>query len=214
MSGSTSAPTSDGSGGASFQAGLVVISGPSGSGKTTIVERLGQDPRVEVAVTATTRSPRQGEVDGEDYYFLSREEFQRRVDAGDFLEYNEVFRNGHLYGSLRGPLDQALSENSLIYVLEIDVEGGVNLLERGFEGRFVFILPPSREELIRRLGARGTETAGALEQRLAKADVELALKDRYQHVVVNDDLDRALSEVRAILGLDHDQGGPERSPGG
>lgn len=182
--------------------GLVVISGPSGSGKTTIVERLERDPRVKVAVTATTRPKRPHEEHEVDYYFLTREEFLAKKEAGDFLETNEVFANGHLYGSLKAPLEAALADPSKCYVLEIDVEGGLHVKDLGYPGRWLFIEPPSLEELRRRIESRGTETKDQIEQRMRKVRTELALKDRYDEVVVNDDLDRATAEVRRYLGLD------------
>ncbi|MBI4879330.1 MAG: guanylate kinase [Planctomycetes bacterium] len=190
------------SGKTGFRGGLVVISGPSGSGKTTIVDLLAKDPRVEVAVTATTRPLRPGEVDGVDYFFLSREEFLARVARGDFVEYNEVFRNGHLYGSLKAPLLQALARRDRYYVLEIDIEGGITLIDRGFAGIYLFIAPPSLEELRRRIERRGTESAEAIAARIRKTELELALKEKYDRVVVNDVLERAHREVRALLGLD------------
>ncbi len=198
--------SSEQAGKAGFRGGLVVISGPSGSGKTTIVDRLGRDPRVEVAVTATTRPLRPGEVDGVDYHFLSREQFLARVARGDFVEYNEVFRNGHLYGSLKAPLLQALERRDRYYVLEIDIEGGITLIDQGFAGIYLFIAPPSLEELRRRIELRGTESAEAIEARIRKTELELALKDKYDRIVVNDDLERALREVRAFLGLDEPAG--------
>ncbi len=184
-----------------FRGGLVVISGPSGSGKTTLVDLLSQEARVDVAVTATTRPMRPGEADGVDYHFLSREEFLARVERGDFVEYNEVFRNGHLYGSLKAPLEAAIRATDRYYVLEIDVEGGLNLLRQGFKGIYLFIAPPSTDELRRRIENRGTETKEAIEKRIAKAEFELSNRTAYDHVVVNDDLDRAYADVRAILGL-------------
>lgn len=187
--------------GGRFTGGLVVLSGPSGSGKTTLLERLESDPRIDVAVTATTRPMRPGEKDGVDYHFLSREEFERRIRLGEFVEYNEVFRNGHLYGSLRRPLEEALARRDRYYVMEIDIEGGVRLLEQGFAGIYLFIAPPSLEELLRRIETRGTETPEAIKQRIDKTRIEMTLKDRYDHVVVNDDLERAYQQVRRILGL-------------
>lgn len=186
----------------SSSSSLVVISGPSGSGKTTLVERLDDDPRVDLAVTATTRRPREGEQDGVDYHFLSREEFERRIAAGDFVEYNEVFRNGHFYGSLRASLEEGLANKDKLYVLEIDVEGGLKLKQLGYAGRYVFIAPPSEEELVRRLKGRGTESAAALEQRLKKVQTEMELKDQYDRTITNDDLARALRELRVYLGLE------------
>ena len=184
-----------------MRGGLVVVSGPSGSGKTTIVHRLAEHPAVDVAVTATTRDPRPGEVDGEHYHFLDEPTFRSRIRAGDFVEYKEVFANGNLYGSLKQPLLDALEKPDRIYLLEIDVEGGLDLIGQGFEGTYVFIAPPSMEELRSRIEGRGTESAESLAQRIAKAEIELSRKDRYDHVVVNDDLERAYGEVCARLGL-------------
>lgn len=184
-----------------FTGGLVVLSGPSGSGKTTIVERLERDPRVTVAVTATTRPKRRNEQDGVDYYFLTRSEFQARIERGEFVEWNEVFRNGHLYGSLKAPLEAALADRTRYYVLEIDVEGGSQLRKLGYPGRFVFIAPPTPAELRRRIEARGTESEESIRERMKKVEFELGLKDRYDRVVVNDDLERAYAEVLTYLGL-------------
>jgi len=178
---------------------MAVISGPSGSGKSTICKRLLEDPRVVFSVSATTRKQREGEVDGRDYHFLSREEFKRRVERGEFIEYAEVY--GNLYGTLRGPMEQALAAGKA-YLLEIDVQGANQLRALGVPGTYVFIAPPDFEELRRRLAARGTETPEVLERRLHKAEDEWRERVKYDHVVVNDDLDRAVGEIRRILGLD------------
>jgi guanylate kinase len=185
-----------------FRGGLVVISGPSGSGKTTIVERLEADPRVRVAVTATTRAKRPHEVDGVDYYFLTREQFLAKMAANEFLETNEVFANGNLYGSLKAPLETALRETSRCYVLEIDVEGGLAVRKLGYPGLWIFIAPPSLDELRRRIEKRGTESADQIAVRMKKVATELELKKHYDEVVVNEDLDRALADVRGLMGLD------------
>ena len=194
-----------------FRGGLVVISGPSGSGKTTIVGRLAQDPRVDEAVTATTRDMRPGEEHGVDYFFLTREEFQERIERGDFVEYNEVFRNGHLYGSLKAPLEAALRREDRCYLLEIDIEGGISLKQQGYDGLYLFIAPPSFDELRRRIDTRGTETEQAVAERIEKARIENELKDRYDRVIINDDLDRACQEVREILGLEGVANAPPRN---
>lgn len=180
---------------------LLVMSGPSGSGKTTIKERLRRHPRVEVAVTVTTRPPRAGEVDGRDYHFVTREEFLRRKEQGRFAETNDVFGTGHLYGSLRDELEQALQRDR-VYLMEVDVTGARNLRRAGFDGTYVFIAPPGMDVLERRLRARGTDDEAAIRRRLARAQEELATaRADGSHIVVNDELERAVREVFALAGL-------------
>jgi len=180
---------------------LVVMSGPSGSGKTTIKERLRRHPRVQVAVTVTTRPPRAGEQDGRDYHFVSREEFLRRKAAGLFAETNDVFGTGHLYGSLRDELEQALQQDR-VYLMEVDVTGARNLRRAGFAGTYVFIAPPGMEVLERRLRARGTDDEAAIRRRLARAGEELdAAREDGSHIVLNNDLEQAVREVFALAGL-------------
>ena len=181
---------------------MVVISGPSGSGKSTICKRLLQDPRVCFSVSATTRKIRPGEVDGRDYHFLSVEEFRERIARGEFIEHAEVY--GNLYGTLRQPLEQAIATGKL-YLLEIDVQGALQLKALGEPGQYIFVAPPDFDELRRRLIKRNTETPEALERRLHKAEDEYRERAKYDHVVVNDDLERAVAEVRGLMGLD---GGP------
>lgn len=175
---------------------MVVISGPSGSGKSTICKRLLQDPRYVFSVSATTRARRAGEVDGVDYHFLTPAEFRERVERGEFIEHAEV--HGNLYGTLRGPIEQVVGEGK-VYVLEIDVQGALQLKGLGVEGLYVFVAPPDFEELRRRLVARATETPEALERRLHKAEDEWRERVRYDHVVVNDELERAVAEVRGLV---------------
>jgi len=151
------------------------------------------------SVSATTRKMRPGEVDGRDYHFLSVDEFRRRIERGEFIEHAEVY--GNLYGTLRGPLEQAIAAGQL-YLLEIDVQGALQLKALGEPGQYVFIAPPDFEELRRRLIKRNTETPEVLERRLHKAADEYRERVKYDHVVVNDDLDRAVAEVRALIGLD------------
>jgi len=182
---------------------MVVISGPSGSGKSTICKRLLEDPRVVFSVSATTRKMRPGEVDGRDYHFLSVEEFRKRIARGEFIEHAEVY--GNLYGTLRAPLEQAIAAGQL-YLLEIDVQGALQLKALGEPGQYVFIAPPDFEELRRRLIKRGTEAPEVLERRLHKAEDEYRERVKYDHVVVNDDLERAVAEVRGLMGLDSPAG--------
>lgn len=178
---------------------MVVVSGPSGAGKSTICKRLLLDSRIVFSVSATTRKQRVGEVDGRDYHFLTRDEFRAKVEAGEFIEWAEVF--GNLYGTLRKPM-QATLEAGKTCLLEIDVQGALQLKAIGEPGVYVFIAPPDFEELRKRLVTRNTETPEALERRLHKAEDEYRERVKYDHVVVNDDLDRAVARVKQILGLD------------
>lgn len=178
---------------------MVVISGPSGSGKSTICKRLLEDPRVVFSVSATTRKKRPGEVDGRDYHFLSVDDFRQRIARGEFIEHAEVY--GNLYGTLREPLEQAIAGGQL-YLLEIDVQGALQLKALGEPGQYIFIAPPDFEELRRRLVKRNTETPEVLERRLHKAEDEYRERAKYDHVVVNDVLERAVAEVRSLIGLD------------
>lgn len=177
---------------------LVVISGPSGCGKSSICRAVARFPGVEFSVSVTTRPPRPGETDGVDYRFVTPRDFDRLVAKRAFAEWARV--HGHRYGTLRAPMDDALARGRT-FLLEIDVQGATQLRRKGFEGIYLFVAPPSLAELRRRLLARGTDTPAAVERRLRKAREEMALAPRYDRVVVNDDLSRAIAEVRSILGL-------------
>jgi len=181
---------------------LVVMSGPSGSGKTTIKERLRRHPDVRVAITVTTRKPREGEKDGRDYHFVSREEFLRRKTAGDFAETNDVFGTGTLYGSLRAEIDAELAQPGRVLLIEVDVTGARNLKRAGYEGTYLFIAPPDMQQLENRLRSRGTDDAGAIESRLKRARAEMAeAQADGSRVVVNTDLEQAVREVFDLAGL-------------
>ena len=152
------------------------------------------------SVSATTRPPRPQEVEGTDYHFFSKEQFEAGITRNEFVEWAEVF--GNYYGSLRQPLEEATGWEDRIYLLEIDVQGALKLQDQGYSGTFVLIVPPSIEELRERLERRGVNDRDDLERRLSKAAWEISQKDRYDHVVVNDDLERAISEVRDLLLVD------------
>ncbi len=176
---------------------LLVLSSPSGGGKTTIARRL-LDGRADVgySVSATTRAPRAGEVAGRDYHFLSRPEFERRVGAGDFLEHAAY--GGNLYGTLRSEIERIFAAGRHA-VLDIEVEGARQVRRNLPDGVYVFVLPPSGAELVRRLEGRNTEDAAAVRRRLEHAAQELAAVGEYDYAIVNDDLARAVIQVSAIL---------------
>jgi len=182
------------------EARLLVLSGPSGSGKTTIVRKLLEESSLPLrtCVSATTRPPRAGEIDGEDYHFLSAEEFERRKSEGDFLETAEVFSSGYWYGTLKSEIARA-SESGAWALLEIDVEGALNVMREYPEAVTIFIRASSIDDYEDRLRGRGTESEEVIQKRLATARRELAQADRYKYQVVNDDLDRAVEEIQHIL---------------
>jgi guanylate kinase len=182
---------------------VFVITGPSGVGKGTLIgQLLERVPGLELSVSATTRSPREGEVDGRDYHFMTREEFDRRVAAEDFLEFATY--SGNRYGTLRSEVRRRLDAERSV-VLEIEVQGARQVRAAMRESVQIFIAPPRSEELRRRLLGRGKDSAEAIDARLKVAEQELAARDEFAHIVVNDDLERAAGElegiVRAELGL-------------
>ena len=179
---------------------LIVISGPSGSGKSTVLRRVFAESGLPLvwSVSATTRSPRPGEIDGRDYHFLSQDEFQGRRQQGEFLECFEVYSRGHWYGTLDSEVAPRLAIGDWV-VLEIDVEGTMAVLQGYPDAITIFVRPSSREELERRLVARGTESPQQIERRLDVARRELESIDRYAHVVVNDDVDQAVDQLCRIL---------------
>jgi guanylate kinase len=179
---------------------IVVLSGPSGSGKSTIVNRLVERAPVKLvkAVSATTRKPRAGEKEGEDYYFLAPADFERRRLAGEFLEYAEVFGSGSWYGTLKSELTRAEKAGAWA-LLEIDVEGAKNVAQAYPEAVTIFLTASNNDDYEERLRRRGTETEEAIQRRLAIARKELASSGFYKYRVVNDQLDRAVNEIADIL---------------
>jgi guanylate kinase len=177
---------------------LVLISGPSGAGKTTFVERLlAAEPRLVFSVSLTTRPPRSGEIDGEDYHFVTDPEFDRLVADDAFVEWAPV--HDHRYGTRFADL-QALQETGRTPLLDLDVQGGVRVIERFGAGLVsVFLFPPSWEELERRLRRRGTDDERALRTRLTNARWEVSFAPRYDYYLVNDHLDAAVGRMRAIV---------------
>jgi guanylate kinase len=183
---------------------VFVITGPSGVGKGTLIRTLRERmPELELSVSATTRPPRPGEQDGVDYHFLTDADFQRRVDAGEFVEHATY--SGRRYGTLRAELERRLRAGHPV-VLEIEVQGARQVRGTMPEALQVFIAPPSREALRTRLVGRGTDDADQVQARLRTADRELEAQDEFAHVVVNDRLEDAVDELTAIVRGALDQG--------
>jgi guanylate kinase len=178
---------------------MLVMSGPSGAGKSTLCRLLLEDPRVKFSVSATTRAPRPGEKDGRDYHFVTPEQFRQLIREGAFIEHAEV--HGNLYGTLRKPMEEALDRGET-FLLEIDVQGANQLQALGEPGLYVFVAPPDFETLRKRLVGRGTDKPEVIERRLKKAEDEYRERVKYDHVVVNDDLKRALRQIRSLAGLE------------
>jgi guanylate kinase len=176
---------------------VFVISAPSGSGKSTLVRRLlQQDSNIRFSVSHTTRQPRGQEEEGQDYHYVSREEFERAIAAGEFLEYAEVF--GNYYGTHRRILDQAQAEGKDI-LLDIDVQGARQLKSRVPDAVTVFVLAPSREELEQRLKARSEDSEAVIAKRLRGAAKEIGNYERYDYVVVNRDLEQSVDTLASIV---------------
>ncbi|MFG0262787.1 MAG: guanylate kinase [Novipirellula sp. JB048] len=180
---------------------LVIISGPSGAGKSTVLRRLSSecDLPLQLSVSATTRPPRPGERDGVDYFFLDHAAFERRRQAGDFLECKEVFGRGHWYGTLKEQVATGLQAGKWV-ILEIDVQGALSILDhREFNPVTLFIHPGGIDELERRLRARATEAEPAIASRLETACREMQFLHRYQYEIINESVDRAVSDICEIL---------------
>jgi guanylate kinase len=176
---------------------IIIVSGPSGSGKSTLVDRLRALPGTIFSVSCTTRSPRAAESPGKCYDFITEAEFQKRVANGEFLEYAQVFGK-HWYGTPRKWVDFA-REKGFNLVLEIDVQGASQVKRQLPEALAVFIVPPSRQAVEQRLRARGQDAEEAIGRRLERARQEMSCWTQYDFVVVNDDLDRASDDLRAIV---------------
>lgn len=183
------------------QGKLLIFSAPSGSGKTTLVRHLlSLDLGIEFSISATSRAPRGEEVDGKDYYFLSEEDFKKRVIHGDFLEWEEVY-SGTMYGTLRSEVERIWEKGNAV-IFDMDVVGGLNLKSLyGDAALSVFVMPPSIEELEKRLRGRQTDSEDKIRQRLAKARKEIGRSDRFDHILLNNDLATAKKEAESLVRL-------------
>lgn len=176
---------------------IIVVSAPSGAGKKAVLDKVrAADPNLCYSVSATTRDPRPGEVEGRDYFFMSDETFRNKVAAGEFIEYADV--HGRLYGTLKAELARLVGSGKDI-VLELDTEGAGNVKRLCSDSVLIFIAPPTFDELRKRLEARGTDSPEQIEVRLETAREEMELTDMYDHIVVNDVLDQAAREVKEII---------------
>lgn len=179
---------------------IIILSAPSGTGKSSIISKLMEHPELKLgfSISATSRQPRGEEQDGREYYFISAEEFKRRVMAGEFVEWEEVYP-GTCYGTLESEVDRVIGAGRNL-IMDIDVKGGINIKKRyGSRAVAIFILPPSKSVLESRLRNRGTDSEETIAKRLAKADYELSFAPQYDERVVNDDLEKAGEEVRKII---------------
>ena len=180
---------------------LIVVSGPSGTGKGTVcTELLTQTPDLAYSISATTRKPRTGEIDGQNYYFLNKATFEKMIGDGGFLEYANVY--GNYYGTPLGKIEERLAAGEDI-LLEIDTQGALNVMKKCPEGLFIFLLPPSIGELERRIRGRGSETEDSLGKRLGAAKAEIAIGKKYNYIVVNDTVKNAVKHIKSIMIAEH-----------
>ena len=180
---------------------LIVVSGPSGTGKGTVCsELLTQAQDLAYSISATTRQPRAGEVDGKNYYFMDKEDFEQKIAEGGFLEYANVY--GNYYGTPLAKIEERLAAGEDI-LLEIDTQGALNVMKKCPDGLFIFLVPPSLAELERRIRGRGSETAESLAKRMGSAKKEIEDGRKYGYVVVNDTVKKAVSRIMAIRTAEH-----------
>ncbi len=175
---------------------LIVISGPSGVGKGTICKELVKRYNYSISVSATTRSPREGEVDGVNYYFLDKETFNTKIENDEFLEYAEVY--GNYYGTLKSEVDKKLSNSNNI-ILEIDIQGTLQVQKHYENAVYIFLLPPSINELKNRILKRGSETESSFNLRFSSVSEEIKYMCKYDYAVINDDIESAIEKINSII---------------
>ncbi|HVZ40834.1 MAG TPA: guanylate kinase [Candidatus Kapabacteria bacterium] len=179
---------------------IVVLSAPSGAGKTTIAHRLlGRNPGWRFSVSATTRPKRPNEVDGVDYHFLTEEEFRRKIEGGDLVEWEQIF--GNFYGTLKSEVERVLAPyDGTRLIFDVDVKGALAIRDAfPADAYLIFVAPPTMEEMRRRLMMRQTESPEAVERRIARAEMEMAMRQYFDVIVVNDELECAVAEIEALL---------------
>lgn len=176
---------------------LIIISGPSGAGKGTICKELAKDSNIRISVSMTTRSPRDGEVDGKDYYFVTKDEFLNNIDKGGFLEYATNYGQ-NFYGTPKDKVYKLLNEGYDV-ILEIDIQGALKVKDVASDGIFIFVMPPSMRELKNRLIKRATESREQVIERFKNAYKEINEVSKYNYVVINDDVLSCANKVRAII---------------
>jgi len=179
---------------------VIILSAPSGAGKTTLAKHIlaNKDFKLKFSVSATTRGPREGEINGKDYYFLTLKDFKKKIEEREFIEWEEVY-NGILYGTLKSEIQRIFDEGYNV-LFDVDVKGALNLKKYfGDKALSIFVAPPSFNELKRRLENRGTETPESLKKRLDRAKKELTYIDKFDKVVVNDDIEKAKTELTEIV---------------
>ncbi|MBN1154038.1 guanylate kinase [candidate division KSB1 bacterium] len=180
---------------------LVILSSPSGGGKTTVIQRLLKTNEFDFkySISATTRQPRPGEIDGIDYFFLSEHQFREKIDRNDFIEWERV--HDYYYGTPRDQIESWLNEDKVV-LLDIDVQGGLRIRQEYAENSVtIFIAPPSVDELIRRLRNRKTDSHGEIEKRLRRVPLEMERGKQFDHVIVNNDLEVTIAEVIRVINL-------------
>ncbi len=180
-----------------FKSPYIVFSAPSGGGKTTIVKRLHEKyPQTVISVSATTRPKRPNEQDGVDYYFISKDEFEKKINEGKFLEYEQV--HGHYYGTLKETVEQHV-RNHKVVLFDIDVNGALSIKRHYPQAILIFIKPPNEQVLIQRLKQRHTESEESIKKRLQRLPYEYAQAEKFDYVIINDDLQETLREVEACI---------------
>ncbi len=176
---------------------LFVISAPSGAGKTTIVkEVLRQFPAFKFSVSATTRKIRPGEINGKDYFFLTKEEFNKRIADGDLVEYEEIYSN--YYGTMKSAIEKGMSQGENV-VFNVNVKGGLSIKKKFPGAVLIFVKPPSVEILRKRLEGRGSESKEQIDRRMSRVPMELEKGEHYDYIVINEELNKAVDEVFAII---------------